>query len=303
MLSSMKSTKKNSSRKLKPRNFYDQYKKCKSAKITKKIATYFAGQAGYYAEELKRLVISDDFSRLAVFNIDPAMYDESTTCEFRCARQVVSLYSKNADLDLDGVDKTRNCLVNFIETELKCRATNARLFHLYESKQDLFSAKSDLTDVLRKIARILGDAPLLSDLNFQFGPGQSSACRGDNITPRFKLKAVPECSISMFPRRTQSNWMFPSFWNDWIETMPLYQGYHELWYKHPQVAYGIFGMVPKNARTLRTTVTEPTLSMPFQKAVGSKIRERLALFGNSLKYQTKKSVFGLTRVNNWRSRY
>jgi len=293
MKTTMKSKKKDSSSKPKPRKFYDQYKKEKSAKITKTIALFFADQAGYYSEELKRLVDSDDFNRLAVFNVDPTVFDESTIREFRCARQVVSLYSKNADLTLDGVDKQRNCLINFIETELKCRNTNQRLFHLYESKQDLFSAKSDLTDVLRKISRILGKAPALSELNFQFGPGQSSACRGENITPRFKLKAVPECSISMHPCRKPSNEMFPSFWDSWIDTMPLYCGYHELWYKQPQVAFGIFGMVPKNAKTLRTTVTEPNLSMPFQKAIGSKIRERLALFGNSLKYQTKNQMLAL----------
>jgi len=289
----MKSRKNKVSRKPRQRNFYDQYKKARSATITKRVASFFADQAGCYSEELKRLIDSDSYDRLAVFNIDPACFDESTIREFRYARQVVSLYSKNADLELDGVDKNRNCLVNFIETELKCRSTNARLFQLYETKHDLFSARSDFTAVLRKISRILGPAPSLADLNFQFGPGQSSACRGEFITPRFKLKAVPECSISMFPRRTMSNWVFPSFWNDWIDTLPLYQGYHQLWYKQPQVAYGIFGMVPKNARTLRTTVTEPTLSMPFQKALGSKIRERLALFGNSLKYQTKNQSLAL----------
>lgn len=282
------SKKKCTDKKPKERRFYDLYKKDQSDEVTKSLAFYFAERAGLFADELKKLVLFDDIPALLDFNIDYSSLSVSHTRDIQFARQVLSLYSKNADLELAGVDKRVNCMNSFIETELKCKAVNERLFNLYDCKQNLFTEKSDFTDLLRKIGHILGDCPTLASLEFEFGPGSSVAVTGDETTPRFKLEAKPECSKSLF----HSNY----YWDMEFE-LPLYWLNHLDSVTSPDLVNGRFGMVPKNAKTLRTTVTEPTLNMPPQKGVGKRIRSRLLLFGLDLSSQAKNQELALLGSN------
>jgi len=265
------------------RYYYDLHKRTTSHEFTKALGLYFAINSGRFSSELTKFVYNDDYAALLAFNIDYNDYSMDDLTDLRFARQCLSLYSKNADLVIPGVNPVRNCLMSFVETELKCRQTNLRLFHLYESKHDLFSAKSDLTGLLRKIAHILGSAPKIGDGAFSFGPG--SAVSVDNATIktiREKLHSRPVCSSSLYTS---------SIIDDAIASLPLYFTIHHV--NDITIVDGKYGQVAKNALTERTIETQPLLNLPLQKEVGAVIRQRLQLFGCDLSSQVNNQKLAL----------
>jgi len=266
-----------------PRGYYGLYKRNESNGFTKALGLYFAVNSGKFSSELTKLVYNDDYSALLAFNIDYNSYSSDDLTDLRFARQCLSLYSKNADLKIRDVNPKRNCLMSFVETELKCRQTNLRLYNYIETKQDLFSVESDLTVLLRKISQILGQAPKIGDGTFSFGPGSAVIAGNQSIkTMREKLHSRPVCSSSLY---------MSSVINDVIESLPLYFTIHHV--NDITIADGKYGQVAKNALTERTIETQPLLNLPIQKEVGSAIRSRLALFGCDLNTQNKNQSLAL----------
>jgi len=261
----------------KTRRFYDLYKRNESDALTKELALYFASASGKFSSKLTKLVVDDDIPGLLACNIPYDNYSPSDVRDVQYARQVLSLYAKNADLRIDGVNKSRNCLMGFVTAELQCRATNQRLFTIMTSHEWLFTREKSVIEwVSRKIMSILGDLPELSSLPLQFGPGSAATGVGTTIKNlREKLDVDPVCSSSLYRS---------PLINEVIAEMPMYFTYH-----HPnsiRISSGIYGEVPKNAKTLRTTETQPQLNMPIQKAYGGWIRRRLRAFDCDLNSQS-----------------
>ncbi|DAD52607.1 RNA-directed RNA polymerase [ssRNA phage SRR6960551_4] len=267
------------------RHYYDLYPKKESKQLTKFLAFQIAQQAGPFARELKRLILADDYPGLLAYDIAYNDFKARDCRYIAAARQVLAFYSKDSELTLDGVNPAINCLKSFIETEAKCKSTNKRLALLCETEHELFSDYPFVFRIARKISQILGACPSFEEATFTFGPGSTTNVAKKRSSPLNKLNAEMQSSSRML-------------FSDWGRS--FYNTFNALREKSPQLATAVFGMVPKNALTLRTTVTEPTLNMPAQKFLGKHIRKRLFSIGLDLKrgQTVNQSLALLGSINN-----
>jgi len=129
-----------------------------------------------------------------------------------------------------------------------------------------------LLAISRKISDILGDAPVLYDLNFGFGPGASATVR-QKTSPRYKLNAVPAVNQNYGDfLKENTDLDIPHYW----------QVHRHAFIVTP----GSLNSVPKNALTERSIVIEPTLATPNQKSIGQEIRKLLKIAGCDLSSQS-----------------
>jgi len=251
------------------RQYYDLYPKKESDDLTKIIAIQIANEAGPFKEGLVKAILENDYLYFISHNISYNDYTPHSCRYIAAVRQVCALYSKDNDLHISGVSPRENCLKSFIETEQKCRVTNQRLFTLLQSEHDMFSAYPFLEAILRKVTEIVGDAPELCDATFSYGPGSSVNVSKKYSSPLNKLNAGLQCSSRMLS----------DLGLDYICNFPHLLDQHA---DQIDVVCARFDMVPKNALTLRTTVTEPGLNMPGQKFLGQTLRARLFDYGLDL---------------------
>ena len=187
--------------------------------------------------------------------------------DIRRDRQLLALFSKSVSSSLSSSEDRRNAaLSSFRASERKCKVTNLRLGQALESDGFPSDVESLLYRIRRKISSILGPVPSYDSLCCQFGNGASSNVR--KITSvRHKLDSTLTCSSNVGE-----------------ELAPFLSSYLGFTYAHAsvEIGYGQYDTVPKNAKTDRSIVMEPSLNTFVQKGIGSYMKDRLLRFGCNL---------------------
>lgn len=182
--------------------------------------------------------------------------------------QARCLFSKDEDM-LSPVNREDVAFRSFLAAEGACGRTNRYLLD-----KNFTPERGDVDAIMliaqQKISSILGDVPLLDDLAPSFGPGAAATCR-KNTTARFKLSTCPSISNPATAIAVEL-----------AETMGLWtSGFERI-----DVVPGILEFVPKNFKTHRAIVIEPSLTGAIQRSVGSVLKNKLLLAGVDLFDQT-----------------
>jgi len=258
--------------------------------VLRDIATVLSSRTGPYRAPLVDLLERGDFMGLARF--DDWLYASSPEVPVHnhlAARQVVALFSKLGPLG-DPAEKERLAYGKFIEAEAQCRASN-EFFHLLSSGR--VSAHPDVMRQLlaarRKIRRILGSCPSLSDLALRFGPGATVDIRKTEAFPTAKFAAGIGCSEDVL-----ASGLLPGA----LREVPHWTSAHDsLWSidddgflvetVNVEVQVGKLVFVPKNAKIHRSVVVEPCLNTFFQAGIGDWMAGRLRSFGIDIRDQKR----------------
>jgi hypothetical protein len=286
-------------------HWLEGYSAGESLDIICDLALSHASQGGNLGKRIEHLIKKGRFRELCEFEFD---YLEFNRCGYtpqqvyHC-RQAVAFFSKLEQLDI-GIDKEAAALRKFIESEEACMETNdvfaaaskgwcdlsvggkpvysgLPLFEFHPSVQRVFN------NARRIIAAMLGRVPELSELGYRFGKGATTQVKKRDATARAKLASLGvSCSEELFPWAVRLLGELPLATQNWATTAVVDDG--GLWASVPvHIHDGVLSFVPKNAKTYRATVTEPTLNGLFQMAVGDYLVERFERFGLTLKDQTR----------------
>lgn len=269
------------------KSFFKAFNKGVSNVLTTQLASEFASKAGPASEKLQQLISEKDFDSLVRFEFDYNL--DWDPVSLYCARQCVAFFSKRDDIDL-GIDRKELAFSKFIESELCCRLTNERVIRA-RSEQTSARVASVLYMAQRKIERILGDLPSLSELDIAFGPGANTNVR-KTTSSRWKLAAKPACSADMASSVFQLLAEIPSytsFHGTNIYELPSSDGVDRTtqddpigWSVPVEVHDGNLMFVPKDAKIDRAIIVEPSMNSLLQKGYGSHIKRRLMKHGVNL---------------------
>lgn len=196
-------------------------------------------------------------------------------------RQIMAFWQKRQDLVLEGVDRLETSMVKFIEAEHACRRTD-EVFRRHAAGQFQFrpAVEAVLHGAQRKIAQVLGDCPSLEDIKVRFGPGATTQVKKKNASPRSKLGQTFACSeefLEVLPECLEElqGWVF-QHQLEGADTASVAVEVHN----------GKLNFVPKNAKTHRAVMVEPSLNVMFQLGIGDHIAVRLARFGVDIRDQS-----------------
>lgn len=189
--------------------------------------------------------------------------------------QARALFTKDEDLVSD-IDREAAAYQSFLESEETCRSLNDKLL----SGQPLpeKGAEPILMIARRKIEAILGECPTLEDLPVAFGPGAAATCR-KRTSARWKLSTPPSISRSAAEYGVSR---FAQLVPRWVAPFGALR-----------VTVGELDFVPKNYKTHRSIVMEPSLTGALQRAVGTVLKRKLLRAGIDLTDQ---------RINRERAR-
>jgi len=239
--------------------------------------------AGNCADAVAELIRDGNFLAVCRYEVDYSDPSISVMSMLHL-RQALGFFSKLEPLEL-GIDKQSMALEQFMASEYDCCITNNILNMTSSGK---FSLLPDVERVLshatRKIEAVLGETvPSLSELELVFGPGATTSVLKRNASAREKLSTVPSCSANMLP-------LVPLLYKE----LPRYLGHHmnlncddvgsEI---TVDVDIGKLSFVPKNATTMRSVMTEPTLNGLVQGGFGRYITKRLRRVGQDTRDQTR----------------
>jgi len=246
--------------------------------IALKHASLVTCEAGRF---LERLITARDFSALCAYEPD---YATVSLADARHLRQVVAFFSKRDDLDLPGVDTRKVAWTKFVESERLCRETN-ELFKAHARGEACFHPRVEarLYRAQRKIARILGPVPSISDLQIRFGPGATTQVKKRDASPRSKLGQTFACSENLIPM-AQCCLEEVAAWSTSGDPERVAEAPDAL--VSLEIHLGKLEFVPKNARTDRAIVVEPSLNSMFQAGIGGFIADRLRRVGVDIRDQT-----------------
>jgi len=251
-----------------------------SLTFCKNLALVHCHRAGIYGLPIRKLIIAEDWASLCALEVDYAALPDAFVAAN--IRQALGFFTKLETLDV-GVDKVKVAKKSFYESEGICLRTNIILDMVSEGS---FSFPKDVERVLksaeRKIDRVLGPVPNLEKLDYLFGPGATTSVRKINACSRTKLSSVPSCSRNMVPLLSR-----------FLEEVPAYCSIHDSGTKEEsflvnvEIHNGRIAFVPKNAKTYRSVMTEPTLNALVQSAVGRFVTDRLLRVGLDLTDQSR----------------
>lgn len=242
-----------------------------------------ADNGGPLSREINELVQARKFKELLDFQL-PYAYDSDVN-DLINARQILGFYSKNRDLQIEGVDKEAVALEKFIESERICKETNRRL----RTSQSNGRIAQVEHYAMRKISKVLGDLPLLADLKFQYGPGANTSVKASRVNPRVKLSSRIECNHKLIPSvavflseapQLANLHGFLSIWEEYDDVC-LNVG----WHVDVTATPGVLMFVPKNALTYRSIIKEPGFSGMLQKGYGTYLKLRMRQHGLDLSDQ------------------
>jgi len=252
--------------------FFETFLRSDSDALTDRLATTFAEEAGPYAEEIKTLISRKDYPALVNFTVDYGRFTDPLAV-FAC-RQSLALFQKRDDLNI-GVDKEQVALEKFLESERSCSETNERL-----RRHRLTGDNPWLDRVFymaqRKISYILGDCPTFEQLQLCYGPGANTNCQ-TKTSARWKLSSKPACSSNMVSSIASL-----------LAEVPAYLDVHDTRVREDSfvvdvdVVPGKLMFVPKNAKTHRSIMVEPSLNSLLQKGYGTWMKRRLLKAGINL---------------------
>lgn len=256
-----------------------------SLKIITELALLHAANGGKQGRYIADHIIGHRFSALCNFDLD---YSDITLLEARNCRQALGYFTKCAFLDF-GIDKRAVAVEKFKQAERTCAETNEFFKALAQGSLQiepwfdrvLFRAQ-------KKIANVLGEIPLISDLKYRFGPGATTLTKKRDASAVEKLQAGISCSPNLLPLSGKI-----------LAEMPHFRQLHSVkneddeWATSVLVQHGVVEFVPKNAKTHRSIVKEPSLNTMCQLALGDYMAKRLAAFGIDIKDQTKNQKLAL----------
>lgn len=249
--------------------------------------------SGRHEELLEVSIVPEDYDDVVSFAKDYA---------------AIKFLSK-ADFLKTSFNREQRALDKFYESELQCSRTNQRLLGLKD--HDFFSRSWAPLMLLtqQKISSILGNLPDLKTLDYRFGPGASSTCKGSSTTIGDKLQSqislTENCRkifvsvASSLPHLVFSALGFSDcegpatfLGKDAVLNVVFTTGEDVISYTDElQTEYGNrFTTVPKNSKIDRAICIEPHTNILLQKGVGRCIRDRLRKFGLDLDTQADKNA-------------
>lgn len=224
----------------------------------RKLAYRFAQLSGVY--DLAKAVRKGSIAAICT---TPIPWDLNPW-EFSMARQAKAVFEKNAAFSAANLETL--ALDDYERNEWLCKQTNDLFRQARYGSVNLDPyVNGIILAARRKISRILGEVPSLSELKFQFGPGASTSCK-KRTSAKFKLNAEITCSHELADRVEPYLAEAPTWLLD----------------KTPVRNVGELVFVPKSYKAMRSIVIEPLLNTFYQKGVGSYMKKRLKLAGVNL---------------------
>jgi len=242
------------------------------------------------SDRLQRGLASTDILRQILdyeVNYDPSR----SVFEVSNERQALAFYAKSEFLDV-GFNRAQRAFDKFVEAEAKCRETNL-IFRAWTRGDLKFhpDVESVFYRAAKNIQRALGEVPELEQLRLRFGPGATTRTKRREASARSKLSTPVACSEDLVPYVADVLAEMP-LWSNFLGGLPLEdQDNNPLVQVH--VEPGKLGFVPKNAKTDRSIVTEPSLNGMVQLGIGGFIADRLRAFGVDLRDQTRNQRLAL----------
>ncbi len=247
-----------------------------SIRFLDQVSNLLSELGGPLTKDLSRLIGERKFVELVNYQFD---YNLDTTLrDFTLARQVHGLLKKQEWMNL-GIDVKSVAEKKFWQMEDRCQETNNRI----DSNQ-LQAETWRAIHIARKVINgILGPVPRLGDLRFSFGPGATTSVKAAVASPRAKLSASLACSRESFPHV-----------GDLLAEVPFWTLHHSgeavaerefSAQAEGSYCYGVnldvavhagkLTFVPKDARSMRPIIVEPTLNGFCQKGIGTYLKGRL----------------------------
>jgi hypothetical protein len=232
--------------------------------------------------DLLLAVLERDFTALCTYSLSYNI--DSPAFDYLHLRQALGFFSKNVSVDI-GVNRRQVAMASFLVSEADCLQTNMILKKWARGNFSFprgVDAKFHLAQ--RKIARLLGPVPSLSEIRLRFGKGSTTLTKKRFASPREKLHAGLACSEDLIP-----------VVRDVLDEMPLWT---EFLQEHLEadltlgpnlpvrIMPGKVTFVPKSAKTERTVVTEPPLNGMVQLGYEGVMSQRLRAAGIDISDQT-----------------
>lgn len=250
------------------KGFFDLWSRNESDSLRKQICHLLGYSLETPAHDGARALSAyRDFCELPALDI--AAFTTVETLDLKLL-QAHALFSKDSDMQ-SPIDKEQQGWVAFLESEQTCKTMNEQLTNGLPLPN--LGAEAVLMTARRKIEAILGECPCIDTLPLTFGPGASATCR-KTTSARWKLQSIPSISSSFLSYGLAT---FRTAAGRWLSEGP--------WKGNLAVVHGVLDFVPKNYKTHRSIVMEPTLSGALQKTVGTILKRKLFRAGIDLTSQ------------------
>lgn len=243
------------------RRFYVSFSDTDNANILLRIADLLLQKIGIDA----KFNTLPDLQRFLVNEL-PVDYNRPHR-EVVVTRQLHALYSKNPSWPT-SVNPTLKAYNDFSIIEDSCKKMNQAIC---ENRLD-YDTNTLLNVAKRRMKRLLYSCPSLNDLNLTFGSGSNSGVAINNNSSELKLGAHPTISSS-------AQGALQTLWNQ----IPLYAFQH-VW--TARTAAGKVAFIPKNHKTDRTIMLEPSLNTMVQRGIGTYMKDIMLESGINLRDQT-----------------
>lgn len=268
-------------------HWLEEFNPGESTDILRDLALSHACQGGRVGSQIATLIRRERFREICEFEFSyPTFLAEGYTSEqvYNC-RQAVAFFSKLEGLEI-GIDKEEAALEKFLEAEEACRFTNELFRAVGRGLTFSPSVESQLFAARRKIAMVLGPVPSLERLGYRFGKGATSLTKKRMASLREKFRVGVSCSEELFPAAKAVLGELPALCESWADM--FVHDELESWFSIPvSIHDGRLDFVPKNAKTYRSTVTEPVLNGLYQLAIGDYMFDLLKRSGLDLRDQTR----------------
>lgn len=272
-------------------HWLEQYSPGESLDILCDLALSHAAEGGETGKQITSLIRKGRFAELCEFEIDYDDPAQSAGSLLHC-RQALAFFTKLEHLDI-GVNKEAEAWRKFVSAEDACRVTNDILRSWFRGGFQFHPrVESWLFKAQRQIAAVLGPVPSLEQLDYRFGKGATTRTKKRLASLRKKFQDGVDCSEDLSPIAGKLLEEMPVLAEAFASTV-VEDGDDWCALVNVGLSHGRLDFVPKNAKTYRSTVTEPVLNGLFQLALGDWMFTRLAAFGVDLRDQTRNQRLAL----------
>lgn len=235
-------------------------------------------------DALEWAVVEEDWRAIVDWNVDYT--SDTSVADVIELRQVLGFFTKLENLQL-GLDKRQVALDTFLQAELQCKVTN-QVFDAHSRGGFCFPRGVDsiLHAAQRKIMSVLGPVPALNELALMFGPGATTSVPKIKSCSRTKLSTVPSCSANMINVLPSLVRTLPAWFGNQVSSFYV-EGDELVEQASVEIHHGKLAFVPKNCKTFRSVMTEPTLNAMLQAGYGRHIKKRLLAVGQDLSDQSR----------------
>lgn len=198
------------------------------------------------------------------------------------SRQISALFKKLKFLSVPGVDKKRNAIKKFLQSNRNCKQMNG-IFDAHARGDCLFdpAVESLFFEASRKIARVLGDCPTFEQLKLRFGPGATTLTKKSDASIVEKLGAGLDCSEGLIDMLNSILGEVPHLCD-----VHCCEATDDHWVIPVQVADSKMHFAPKDAETDRAMVPQPSIDSLVSLGLGDYMTDRMRRFGLPLDDQT-----------------